>query len=96
MTFVSCSPTPAQRVLLAHIARGEVARVRHARAGWAIRLTTVRSRGAGGGLGRKVDSAVRGLAAAGWAYEGTHDHRTGHVWHLTEAGQAHLSETLRP
>jgi len=68
-----------------------VARVRHARAGWAIRLTTVRTRGAGGGLGRKVDAAVRGFAAAGWAYEGTHDHRTGYVWHLTEAGQAHLA-----
>lgn len=85
-----CSLTPAQRVLLGHIARGEVARVYHARGGWAIRLTTVRSRGAGGGLGRKVEAAVRSLAEGGWAYEGAHDHRIGYVWQLTEAGRAHL------
>lgn len=89
---MSCSPTPAQRVLLGHIARGEVARVYHARGGWAIRLTAVRSRGAAGGLGRKVDAAVRSLADAGWAYEGAHDHRIGYVWHLTKDGRAHVDD----
>ena len=88
-------PTPAQRALLDHIAHGRVARVHHARAGWAVRITTVRSRGAGGGLGRKVDTAVHALAELGWAYEGAHDRRTGYIWHLTDAGRSHLEGEKR-
>ncbi|MFD8516488.1 hypothetical protein ACFV27_36785 [Streptomyces antimycoticus] len=88
-------PTTAQRALLDHIAHGKVARVHHARAGWAIRLTTMRSKGAGGGLGRKVDAAVRVLAESGWAYEGAHDRRTGYIWHLTDAGRSRLEDDER-
>lgn len=86
----SLCPSPAQRVLMSYIGRGEVARVYHARAGWAVRITTVRTRGAGGGLGRKVDAATRVLAELGWAYEDVHDRRVGYVWRLTDAGRSRL------
>ncbi|WP_431983930.1 hypothetical protein [Streptomyces qinglanensis] len=84
-------PSRAQLELLKHIARGYVVRVHHARAGWAIRLTTEQSRGRGGSLGRNVTTAARALLHGGWAREGGHDRRRGYVWHLTDAGSAHLS-----
>ncbi|MFI1532087.1 hypothetical protein [Streptomyces griseus] len=88
-------PSPAERALLQLIATGVVFTLRHARSGPVVRVTTERSTGRAGGLGRSVNAAVLRLQAKGWAVpdEGQSATGTGSYglrWRATEAGTAEL------
>ncbi|MER6616303.1 hypothetical protein [Streptomyces xantholiticus] len=88
-------PTKAERALLQLIATGVVFTMTHARTAPTVRVTTERSKGRAGGLGRSVDAAVRKLEAKGWVASDAERSatETGHYgdrWRLTEAGTAAL------
>ncbi|MCD9904590.1 hypothetical protein LUR56_39950 [Streptomyces sp. MT29] len=88
-------PTPAEQVLLRLIANGVVFTLRHARTAPTVRVSTERSGGRAGRLGRSVNAAALKLQSKGWAAPDEEQSATetgtwGLRWRLTDAGSAEL------